>query len=674
MFQLAHLYELLEDPQQAIEWLMQVLSVTPTDPQVLAKLGELQDSEGDKSQAFQYYYESFRYFPSNIDVIEWLGAYYIETQFCEKAIQYFERATLIQPTQVKWQLMVASCYRRSGNYQKALETYKDIHRKFPENVECLRFLVRLCTDMGLKEVQDYATKLKKVEKMKEIREQRVKSGREGSARGRRDGREGSAGSGGGSTTPVLTPPKKTSGTGTPLSVSLIPDLEPSVSMATWQPDVGCCCCCCGCLQSHLSGCRRSLERKHTQRAAAAAAAAAAQRLLAEGRSTGLNQVHYASYVDPLGPQVERPKTGAKKRLEDDDFADEELGDDLLPEIQQQQEQELPSWRLGSPLHSWSLEVCDFSLTLDVGSHCSRARVNASIGFPRTRKTSPRGLFPAAAAAAGVTLLCPPGESSLLERVLRTAMARRIRVPVLLFLHLVLSVLVQPAEASRIRKKATRTRSCLDLPEEILEQMFGRLSVGVMSAFHHALELEPQDKLNLSCPSTARTPADRKTSRLPVNLLSVSPWAYRISYHPTRYPRYIPEAYCLCKGCLLGPYGAESDRYRSTPVYAPSVILKRTGSCVGGRHSYTEVYVSVAVGCTCVPLLQKERDGHSSNQSLERAGPKAGQLLRPGRRKRQKVKLVKAEAAADGTSSLWRFLFTSVHQCFLSRRRHLSVKG
>lgn len=50
-------YELLEDPQQAIEWLMQVISVAPTDPQALAKLGELYDSEGDKSQAFQYYYE-----------------------------------------------------------------------------------------------------------------------------------------------------------------------------------------------------------------------------------------------------------------------------------------------------------------------------------------------------------------------------------------------------------------------------------------------------------------------------------------------------------------------------------------------------------------------------------------------------------------------------------------
>lgn len=51
------IYELLEDPQQAIEWLMQVISVTPTDPQTLAKLGELHDSEGDKSQAFQHYYE-----------------------------------------------------------------------------------------------------------------------------------------------------------------------------------------------------------------------------------------------------------------------------------------------------------------------------------------------------------------------------------------------------------------------------------------------------------------------------------------------------------------------------------------------------------------------------------------------------------------------------------------
>ncbi|XP_019956248.1 interleukin-17D [Paralichthys olivaceus] len=205
------------------------------------------------------------------------------------------------------------------------------------------------------------------------------------------------------------------------------------------------------------------------------------------------------------------------------------------------------------------------------------------------------------------------------------MARLLRVLLLLLLlHLsVLQLCRAAAAAGRVRKKASRPRACMDLPEEILEQMFGRLSVGVMSAFHHALQLEPQDKLNRSCPSTApRAPAESKT-RLPVNLLSISPWAYRISYDPARYPRYIPEAYCLCKGCLMGE---ESHRFRSVPVYAPTVILRRTGSCVGGRHSYTEIYVSVAVGCTCVPLLQKKRDRHSSNQSLERAEPKARRPL------------------------------------------------
>ncbi|XP_028291648.1 intraflagellar transport protein 88 homolog isoform X2 [Gouania willdenowi] len=281
MYQVASLYELKENYPEAIEWLMKVISVTPTDPHVLAKLGQLFDIDGDKSQAFQYYSESFRYLPSNITVIEWLGAHYIETQFCEKAIQYFERATLIQPNQVKWQLMVASCYRRSGNYQKALETYKDIHHKFPENIECLRFLVRLCTDMGLKEVQEYATKLKKVEKMKEIKEQKAKLGREGSSRGRKEGRDGSAGS-----------------TGT---------------ADGFKTDSG-----------------RSSSSSSTK----------GERLISKMRSYPVSNEPYegsnskeldASYVDPLGPQAERPRTGATKRIEDDEFGDDELGDDLLPE-------------------------------------------------------------------------------------------------------------------------------------------------------------------------------------------------------------------------------------------------------------------------------------------------------------------------------------------------------
>ncbi len=99
---------------------MQVATLVPTDPHILQSLGEMYDDNSDQSQAFQYYYESFRYCPTNIDVISWLGGYYMETQFADKAIHYFERAALIQPTQINWQLMVASCYRKIGQFVNVL--------------------------------------------------------------------------------------------------------------------------------------------------------------------------------------------------------------------------------------------------------------------------------------------------------------------------------------------------------------------------------------------------------------------------------------------------------------------------------------------------------------------------------------------------------------------------
>ncbi|KAH9268851.1 hypothetical protein BASA83_009139 [Batrachochytrium salamandrivorans] len=86
------------------------------------------ERDGDKSQAFQYYSESYRYYPCNMDVIAWLGAYYVDCEVYEQAIQFFERAVLIQSNQV------------------------------------YAFLVRLCTDLGMKEVSEFASKLARVEK------------------------------------------------------------------------------------------------------------------------------------------------------------------------------------------------------------------------------------------------------------------------------------------------------------------------------------------------------------------------------------------------------------------------------------------------------------------------------------------------------------------------------
>lgn len=99
-------------------------------------------------------------------------------QVVEKALTYFEKAAIMQPNEPKWNMMVAGCHRRSGNMHKALTLYQQIHQQFPENSECLRFLVRLCSDLGMREAQDYILELKKLEKTREVRE-RVNSSRPG---------------------------------------------------------------------------------------------------------------------------------------------------------------------------------------------------------------------------------------------------------------------------------------------------------------------------------------------------------------------------------------------------------------------------------------------------------------------------------------------------------------
>lgn len=173
MFQIADIYRLVEDSSASVDWLKHALSVSQTDPGLLQELGNLHDNEGDKSSAFQYHYDAYKIFPGDIRVIEWLSSYYIESQFPEKASNYFARASIIEPHQVKWHLMNASCLRKIGNFHQALDKYRQTHEKFPESKEVLQYLVRLCSDMNMdKELKEYQTKLKKLEKMLKERSER----------------------------------------------------------------------------------------------------------------------------------------------------------------------------------------------------------------------------------------------------------------------------------------------------------------------------------------------------------------------------------------------------------------------------------------------------------------------------------------------------------------------
>ncbi|KAL3284015.1 hypothetical protein HHI36_018185 [Cryptolaemus montrouzieri] len=273
IYQMGNLLELVEDSEAAADTYQQLLGLVPADAEALQKLGELYDHEGDKQQAHHYHLDSFRYYPANLSVIEWLGSYYIEMQVVEKALVYFEKAAVMQPNEPKWNMMVAACHRRSGNMHRALTLYQEIHKQFPENTECLRFLVRLCSDLGMRESQDYIMELKKLEKSREVRE-RVNSSRPGSRRSN-SGLSSRTGSGFGTVMENVSSPN--------------------------------------------SSANRNLRSSRMTSNSAGSS------------DSGLGNIADSTYMDPLGPQPVRPRTGAGKPLDFDDFDNEELGNDLLPE-------------------------------------------------------------------------------------------------------------------------------------------------------------------------------------------------------------------------------------------------------------------------------------------------------------------------------------------------------
>ena len=163
MYQIADLYDIINDGH-AIEWFNRLVGRVPTDPNVLARLGLLHAKEGDETQAFQFYFDAYRFYQVNMDVISWLGAFFVKNEVYDKAMQFFERASQIQPHEVKWQLMVASCYRRRGEYPQAKRIYEDVNRRHPENMECLRYLVHLCKDSGqIEDANEWFKKVKRLE-------------------------------------------------------------------------------------------------------------------------------------------------------------------------------------------------------------------------------------------------------------------------------------------------------------------------------------------------------------------------------------------------------------------------------------------------------------------------------------------------------------------------------
>ena len=91
--------------------------------------------------------------------------------------------------------MVAACYRRGGNYQMALTHYIRTHNKFPENVECLKLLVKICNELKSPQLHEFQEKLRKIEKNRELAARKeLRSSSRTSKRSAASSREGSASS------------------------------------------------------------------------------------------------------------------------------------------------------------------------------------------------------------------------------------------------------------------------------------------------------------------------------------------------------------------------------------------------------------------------------------------------------------------------------------------------
>eukprot|EP00924_Labyrinthula_sp_SR-Ha-C_P009055 maker-scaffold_2-augustus-gene-11.33-mRNA-1 protein AED:0.19 eAED:0.19 QI:0/0/0/0.5/1/1/2/0/714 len=136
------------------------IEINTNDP--FGFLGSNNSKEQVQSQALHYFKEAFLYYPVDLKVISWLGVWYVKSEIFEKALEYFNMAVKIEPTEVKWRLMVASCHRRMSHYQEAYEMYEEIHDEFPDNLECLRYLIAISKDLGLN-YGDFQLKLGRLE-------------------------------------------------------------------------------------------------------------------------------------------------------------------------------------------------------------------------------------------------------------------------------------------------------------------------------------------------------------------------------------------------------------------------------------------------------------------------------------------------------------------------------
>ncbi|XP_072942133.1 uncharacterized protein nompB [Epargyreus clarus] len=129
------------------------------DAGVSGALARLHAERGDTLAAKQHYQDVEAIWPCEVSALQWLGGDAAPAD----ALPHYRRAARLQPNNPQWGLLIGGCLRASGRYQEALALYKKLNSRFPDNVQCLKLIVKLCGDQGLSETSAWSRELQRAQ-------------------------------------------------------------------------------------------------------------------------------------------------------------------------------------------------------------------------------------------------------------------------------------------------------------------------------------------------------------------------------------------------------------------------------------------------------------------------------------------------------------------------------
>ncbi|XP_028156305.1 intraflagellar transport protein 88 homolog [Ostrinia furnacalis] len=145
-----------DDPSAADHWYSMVGG---WDAGVARAQAALHAELGDAQAAKHHYQDVEAVWPCDTTALEWLA----REAPPDAALHYYRRAARLQPNNPRWGLLMGGCLRANGRYQEALSLYKKMNAKFPDNVQCLKLIVKLCGDQGLSETHTWTKELQRAQ-------------------------------------------------------------------------------------------------------------------------------------------------------------------------------------------------------------------------------------------------------------------------------------------------------------------------------------------------------------------------------------------------------------------------------------------------------------------------------------------------------------------------------